>query len=236
MNNVKSLPLRAIIEWDIPNWSRVLPFWEKHLPKKEGQPKILTVGERNGGLSLWLALQGYPVIYSDVHDPKMEALELHLKYGVTDLISHEQVDVFRMPYPDNSLDAVVCKSVIGGLKLVYSDRSTRTLENQKKACEEIRRVLKPGGVFLGAENLRGSPLHWYFRKRNGLDKGWRYLTLGELQFLFDGYTQLQLKPFGFLPSSTPWPLLNALAGKMNDPLSRLLPDSWQYIAFIAAVK
>ena len=206
------------------------------MPEVRSDLRILTVGERRGGLSAWLALQGYPVIYSDVHEPHGKALTLHQKLGVSDLIKYEQVDVFRMPYPDNSLDAVVCKSVIGGLKLVYSDRSTRTLENQKKACEEIRRVLKPGGVFLGAENLRGSPLHWYFCKRKGLDKGWRYLTLGELQFLFDGYTRLQLKPFGFLPSSTPWPLLNALAGKMNDPLSLLLPDSWQYIAFIAAVK
>ncbi len=141
-----------------------------------------------------------------------------------------------MPFEDNSLDAVVCKSVIGGLKLVYSDRRTRTLENQRKACEEIRRVLKPGGVFLGAENMKGSLLHRWYRKRKGLDKGWRYLSVKELDYLFAGYSDLHTRYFGFVPSMFSARRLNEIAGWINVPLSHLLPRSWQYIAFIAAVK
>ena len=232
----KSLPVNDIIEWDVPNWSHALRFWEPFLPEVLGALKILTIGERNGGLSLWLALQGYPVIYSDVHPPKSEALELHRKYGVENLVNHEQVDVFRMPYEDNSLDGVVCKSVIGGLKLVYKDRRTRTLENQKKAVEEIRRVLKPGGVFLGAENMRGSPFHRRYRKKRGLDKGWRHLSLDELEYLFSEFSSLQTKQFGFLPASTSSSIWNRMAGTLNVPLSKFLPDSWQYISFIAGVK
>jgi len=231
-----SLPLQEIIEWDVPNWSKALKFWAPYLPPVDGRLKILTIGERNGGLSLWLALKGYSVIYSDVHPPKSEALELHRKYGVEKLVKHEQVDVFRMPYEDNSLDGVVCKSVIGGLKLVYKDRRTRTLENQKKAVEEIRRVLKPGGIFLGAENMQGSPLHRWYRKRKGLDKGWRYLSVEELGYLFSGFEQLHTRQFGFFPASTSSGIWNEMAGKVNVPLSKLLPASWQYISFIAARK
>ncbi len=228
--------LEDVIEWDVPNWSGVLPFWKQHLPDKQNDLKILTIGERNGGLSLWLALQGYAVMYSDVHEPREEAIALHRKYGVQDIISYEQVDVFSMPYEDNSLDAIVCKSVIGGLKLVYKDRRTRTLENQKKAVEEIRRVLKPGGVFLGAENMKGSPLHHFYRKYKGLDKGWRYLSLEELEYLFSGFSKLESKQFGFLPSTTSLKGLNKIAGRLNVLLALCLPASWQYISFLSALK
>lgn len=230
------LPVSDIIEWDIPNWSHALDFWDRYLPPLGSNLKILTIGERNGGLSLWLALKGYQVIYSDVHPPKKEALALHKKYGVERKVEHAQVDVFQMPYADHSLDVVICKSVIGGLKLVYSDRRTRTLENQKKAVEEIRRVLKPGGVFLGAENMVGSPVHRWYRKRKGLDKGWRYLSLGDLRYLFSEYASLHTRQFGFLPASTSFRVWNELAGKLNVPLAKFLPASWQYISFIAARK
>jgi len=225
-----------IIEWDIPNWSRVLPFWERWLPPKSDECRILTLGERNGGLSLWLALLGYRVIYTDVHEPSQKALALHRKYGVQERITYEVADVFQMPYAANTFDAIVCKSVIGGLKRIYHDRRTRTLENQRKACEEIRRVLRPGGVFLGAENMKGSLLHRWYRQKRGLNKGWRYLSVDELDYLFSGYSDLRTCFFGFIPSRFAYHSLNEIAAWLNGPLSRMLPDSWQYIAFIAASK
>ena len=235
-NKKKPLPLSDIIEWDIFNWSRVLPFWEKYLPNIKYNPKILTLGERNGGLTLWLALKGYQVMYSDIHHPKSSALELHRRYEVSEKISYEIIDIFRMPFDDNSFDAIICKSVIGGLKFDYKNRDTRTLENQRRACEEIRRVLKPGGIFLGAENMQGSHFHRYIRKKKGLDKGWRYLSHKDLQYVFSEYNTLEVDSFGFLSTSTRFGILNSICGYINIPLSFLLPKEQLYISFIAARK
>ena len=228
--------LKDIIEWDIPNWSKALSFWAAHLPRMEAAPRILTVGERHGGLSLWLALKGYKVVYTDVHDPRPEAVALHKKHKVSHLIDYASVDVFRMPYEANSFDAIICKSVIGGLKLVYKDRRTRTLENQKLATEEIRRVLKPGGVLLGAENMLGSPLHQYLRKRQGKHLGWRYLSPADIQYLFSAYSAVNTCYYGIIPATTPSNFLNNCLGKANELLTPLFPEKYRYIGFIAAKK
>lgn len=231
-----NLTLEDIIEWDVFNWSKALDFWRLQLPHKNTNPNILTLGERNGGLSLWLALEGYSVIYSDKGGPNEHAIDLHKKYSVQNLIQYRDIDVFKMPFDDNSFDVVLCKSVIGGLKLVYKDRRTRTLENQKIACNEIRRILKPNGVFLGAENMQGSKLHQWYRKYNHLDIGWRHLKINELNFLFSDYSHLETSFFGFLPSTMRIPTFNKIAYQMNKLLCPILKKEWQYIGFIAARK
>jgi hypothetical protein len=41
--------LKDIFQWDIKNWSNVLPFWEEHFEFKKGM-KVLALGEREGGM------------------------------------------------------------------------------------------------------------------------------------------------------------------------------------------
>ncbi len=229
--------LKELLEWDVPNWSQALAFWQPHLDGayKEGTP-VLTIGERYGGLSLWLAKQGKANICTDYVIPSDKAMELHQSHGVSELVKYEMVNIFELPYPDNSFDVVVIKSVIGGLKLTYSDKKSRTLENQKKAIAEIIRVLKPGGVYLGAENMRGGLLHRFLRKKTGRDKHWRYLDKKELSYLLDGFAKVYTKFYGYLGSNFKNKIFNSLTSFADKLFSALLPGSRLYIGFFVGKK
>ena len=222
-------PLDNIIGWDIGNWSRCLSYWQPWLgeiPKSTG--KVLVLGERNGGISLWFALLGFEVICTDYYELDKNVGQLHQRWQVQEHITYATADIFNLPYPENQFDLVACKSVIGGLLPNCKDRTTRTLENQKLATEEVRRVLKRGGFFFGAENLTGTRLHMALRKKRHKENlGWRYLELSEIRWLFDGYSNCELKPYGFL--GTRWgnfPRIESTlrsSGRLSfqDPSSRL---------------
>ena len=66
---------RDIIEWDIVNWWRFIEFIDQSGIEFEGK-KILDIGGRNGGLSLYCALRGGTVICSDYNGPTPQALTL----------------------------------------------------------------------------------------------------------------------------------------------------------------
>jgi SAM-dependent methyltransferase len=227
-----------IIEWDIPNWSRALEFWQPYLDTFEDKKnvKVLAVGERNGGLTLWLALQGFKVLCTDYEGITPAAREMHKKYKVDQLITYEPFNIFEGKYADGSFDLVICKSVIGGLKKIYSDRNTRTLEGQTDAVREIHRMLKKGGYFLGAENMRGSFVHRFIRKKLGKDKGWRPFTVEEINHMLAAFSEYQLKFYGFLGVFRNNSLLNSLSNALNTVVNPLLPLSTRYICFFAARK
>jgi len=158
--------LHAIFQWEVRSWSRALPCWKEHLPTHR-PVRALGVGEREGGLSLWLASQGVDVVCSDLRPFPAGTRALHLRYGVQGRITYSQADATALPFPDAAFEVVFFKSVIGALS---------TKERQALALREMHRVLKPGGVLLFAENLQGTPLHRQLRKRFvAWDSYWRYL-------------------------------------------------------------
>ena len=55
MQNHKEI-LKDIVQWDIKTWAKALPFWENNFTIKK-EMKALAIGEREGGMSLWLALK-----------------------------------------------------------------------------------------------------------------------------------------------------------------------------------
>lgn len=230
--------INDVIEWDVYNWSHALTHWSHTISQlSASETRVLCLGERNGGLSLWFALQGFQVICSDFNGPKQEANQLHERYGVADRIQYADINIFKIPFPDNTFDIVACKSVIGGLKLDYRDKSSRTVENQKLAVEEIRRVLKPGGIFCGAENMRGSWVHMTARKLLKGDKiGWRHLRVTEIYQLFDEFTNKDFQFYGFLGSYYRHKMLNKVSSIIDKVLSTIMPRQWLYIAFIVAKK
>jgi SAM-dependent methyltransferase len=239
MRDSQSL-LKDIIGWDVRNWSGCLDYWLPWLDALSRKTaKVLVLGERNGGISLWFAKLGFEVLCTDYQMPGAHVPAIHQRWAVQERIKYARADVFHLPHPDDCFDVVACKSVIGGLCLDYKDNSTRSLENQKPAVMEIRRVLKPAGIFLGAENLAGTGAHMFLRKRRSKkgNLGWRYLGLKEIQWLFDGYSECQLKAHGFL--GTHWfngRGLNGLCAAADGCFSKILPADWLYISFIRARK
>lgn len=230
--------VRDVIEWDVYNWAHATEHWEAVAQLENiSQGKVLCLGERNGGLSLWFALRGFSVVCSDRGGPSDTARQLHARHGVADRIEYADIDIFRLPYADDAFDIVACKSVIGGLKLVYKDATTRTLENQKLAVDEVFRVLRPGGYFLGAENMRGSTLHRWARKlRKGKKIGWRHLATDEVRWLFADFASCELRFFGLFGSYHRLDVINRIASTADRVISNLLPKSWLYICFIVARK
>jgi SAM-dependent methyltransferase len=231
--------LDDIIGWDVRNWSGCLFYWQPWLDALNVKTaRILVLGERNGGISLWFAKLGFNVLCTDYGPFNARVQPLHQRWEVQDRVEYASADVFNLHYPDGWFDVVACKSVLGGIALDYKDNSTRTLENQKLAVMEIKRVLKPAGIFLGAENLTGTGLHMLMRKmRTKGNLGWRYLTISEIRWMFDGYSECQQEAHGFL--GTHWFRgrgLNGLCAWADGCLSRILPDDWLYISFIRARK
>jgi hypothetical protein len=230
--------LKDIIEWDVRCWARCLDFWTPVVQTIEpASARVLTVGERNGGISLWFALQGYQVICSDFRGCTQQARKLHQQHGVAHLITYADVDVFSIRYDAGSFDIVACKSVIGGLKLAHRDASTRSLDNQSLAVAEIHRVTKLGGYFCGAENLNGTILHRIFR--SGVKRGrvgWRHLSQPEIVQLFDVFASVEQRAYGFLGSHFTSGGLDRLTAAIDSCICPFLPAHWQYISFIRAKK
>ena len=227
--------LNDILEWDVLSWAPCLDFWAAVMACCG--PNVLTVGERNGGISLWFALQGFKVTCTDRNGPTQRARELHQEHNIGHQVTYTESNVFALPFPDASFDIVACKSVIGGLKLQYADAATRTLENQTRAIQEIHRVLKPGGYFFGAENMAATWFHQKMRrwvKRGRV--GWRHPTRKEIDLLFACFEIVEQQPHGFLGSKFSKLGLDRLSVAIDAWACPLLPADWQYISYIRARK
>lgn len=223
--NSPSPTLREIIEWDCATWGQCIPFWEEVCSLIPGST-ALAVGERGGGLSLWLASRGLRVHCTDLNGPKPQAREAHARYGLLDVIQYESANILSLPYPAASFDVVAFKSVLGAL---------REYSAQRKAMSEVHRVLKPGGVLLMAENLVGTPLHRWTRKRFvRWAEYWRYIELGEIPELLGGLRLFDLRTAGFLGAfgrtETQRNLL-AIADRLIT-----VPAKWRYAVFLIARK
>lgn len=234
---IKDLPFDDIIEWDIDNWGVLIKLWTPIIESLPAGSNVLAIGERNGGLSTWLALHGHNVWCTDRVYPTELAKTNHKKYGVEDKVTYGKFDVVAGDENlYNKFDLIIAKSVIGGLKLVYSDRSTRNFAVHKHAVDNIYKCLKGGGYFLSAENMEGGLLASMLRKLAGKDTGWRYLKWKELPELFSSFEIKQAKAFGIVPGLFKGKILRKFIYGINDYVFGLLPSSYKYIAFVAARK
>jgi SAM-dependent methyltransferase len=206
----------------------LLHFSQRILPPPTPGQIALEVGARAGGLSLFLALQGYSVICSDLETPEALAKPLHRRYGVAQRITYESLDILNSRYPNDSFDIIMFKSVLGYLK---SD------ENQEIAIRELHRILKPGGLLLFAENAVGSRLHKYLRSKFiTRTPHWHHVTIDEIRQMCRMFPQTVLETHGFLG-------LFGWSEKMRNKLARvdqliigIVPLDWRYIILAAARK
>ncbi|WP_070137816.1 class I SAM-dependent methyltransferase [Crocinitomix algicola] len=213
-----------VFEWDVQTWSKVVPFWEEHCDIKPGL-KVLTVGERGGGLSLFFALKGCHVTCTDFREFPSSIYELHRKYDVQNKIEYvEGVDVSKLDcFADETFDLVVFKSVLGAL----SEQN-----KQKNAFDEMHRVLKKHGFVLFAENLKASKLHQAFRQKYvKWNDYWRYFDLKNDDYFYAKFTKKQFKTQGFIAVFGRTEQQRGLLAKIDRIILRAIPKSWRYVLF-----
>ena len=222
--------LNDIIQWDVKTWSKVLPFWESNFDIKPGM-KVLAIGEREGGLSMWFAKKGCQVTCTDYNDFPETTKELHLSYGVSENINYEmKVDATDLSrFESESFDIVVFKSVIGVLE---------QKERLQQALNEMHRVVRKGGGLLFAENLTGSAMHRYLRKKyvDWGDGSWKYLHARNDMDLFDKFDEKNFKAVGFLSNFGQSEKQKSVFGSLDKLMVWALPRKWKYVLFGALVK
>jgi SAM-dependent methyltransferase len=138
------------------------------------------------------------------------------------------MDVLNIPY-QNYFDFVILKSVLGGI------RGEGNV--QKRALSQIYKSLKKGGELLLAENLAGSPVHQFLRKRFvPWGKRWRYLFFEEIIELLEIFSEVKYITAGFLGALGRNNFQRTVLGYLDQLLiEKLVPQKWRYI-FIAWAK
>ena len=213
------------IEWDSVNWAKFLYFIDEVEMDFQGK-RVLALGERNGGMSLFFALKGAEVLCSDLYGPTDEAPVLHEKYGVQSKIQYAAIDAVHIPSGyDGQFDVVTFKSVLGGIG------RNNNYELQEQCVASIYRVLKKDGMCIFADNMRGSVLHIMLRKLFVSWGGeWHYETDEELQTLFARFQLIKTRKFGVIGTlGRSEPQRRAL-GKLDTKIfDKLFPDTSKYI-------
>lgn len=184
--------MRDIVQWDVPTWSKAICYWKK-IWENENQKtaKVLDIGARDGGTSLFWALQGIDIICSDLDGPSVLAHTLHAKYNVSGQITYAEADATNLPYQDNSFDIVCFKSVLGGIGGVGGAEAVSI------ALNEMHRILKPNGFLFFAENLSGSSFHSFLRKHFvSWGNRWLYQSLDLMIDNLSIYSEHHIETFG----------------------------------------
>ncbi len=217
-----------ILGWDIATWARALRFWEKTISAQNFDLRYgLEIGAHNGGISLFFAKQyGANMVCSDLNPVSEKAKSLHLENGVSARIQYAELDATAIPYPDNSFDFVVFKSVLGAI-----GRQDQP-EKQQRAIAEMHRVLKPGGVLFFAENLQGSILHRLTRSAFvPWGKSWRYLKIKELNEWLSVFEKKEIQATGFFAAFVPKPEWLKSSVAAFDALLPFIPKAWRYVVY-----
>ncbi len=219
--------LQHIIQWDVRNWSKVLRFWEKHFAVRPGM-KVLALGEREGGLSFYFAKKGCEVVCSDYNEFPETTKTFHTEKGIDSQISYARIDMRQIAFPDNSFDVVTFKSVLGALG---------NKEDQDQAIAEMKRVLKPAGALLFAENAVGSALHRSLRKRHvNWAHRWRYISRDDVQGWCTGFSKSNFKRYGALAVFGRSEKQRSFLSYIDSVVIPMTPASWRYIYFGVMIK
>jgi len=222
--------LAEFVEWDVRNWSAALDFWSTHTELDLSRCSALELGSRNGGLSLWLALQGARVVCSDVQAPGPAVRERHQARGASRLMRYESIDATNIPYEDE-FDLVVFKSVLGAL-------GRGGAQSQAQAVRQMHAALKKGGELFFAENLTASALHRFLRRKYvRWGRSWRYVSVAEMVEFLAPFSKVQFRTLGFAGAFGRGAGGQNLLGILDKTiLNHVIPENWRYIIVGVAKK
>lgn len=218
--------IQDIVEWDVANWSRAFQLWDQDLGGDWHGKRALDLGAHGGGLSLYLSLRGCKVTYLDLHPVPEKAHELFLKHGVTDQLDFVQASVTDLPMADASFDVVAFKSLLASVGKAHGWRG------QQVTLAEARRVLRPGGTLLFAENAEASAVHRYCRTRFvpwGTDC--RYVSLTEMRMLLTTYDTFQLKTAGLFAAFGRREWQRTILARLDRIANPFFPETSKYLMY-----
>ncbi len=173
--------------WGGTLWNNFVPFIRKRIDlifKYKSDRVLLEIGAREGILSSLFKDQ-FKVICSDI-----SYTEADIKKSTPE-ITFMNLNCMNIDLDDDSVDIVLAKSVMGGLK-DYS--------NQEIAFNEVFRILRPGGLFFFAENTTGSFIHRILRRiknKRKLDY-WHYCSDDDLTKLSEKYKVISKEYHGVI--------------------------------------
>lgn len=193
--------------------------------------KLLEVGVGAGTDHLQWARAGCDCYGVDLTDAAIETTRSHLAlHGLESKL--QRVDAESLPFPDENFD------------LVYSWGVIHHSEYPDRMIAEIRRVLKPGGEFIGMLYGRRSPAVFKEWAKNALLKGrpWRSFsdvlwdhvesvgtkayTVSELSHMFSRFETVYFKQTITPYDTDKWPRW----------LSKFFPDDWGWFIGVTARK
>lgn len=114
--------------------------------------KVLDIGSGVGGPARTLAAEfGCEVVGLDMVEEYCNTAEMLTgKVGLSDKVTFRRGDMLDMPFEDSTFN------------VVWSQHVTMNIEDKQRLFREIRRVLRPGGIFVLYEIIAGptSPIHF----------------------------------------------------------------------------
>jgi ubiquinone/menaquinone biosynthesis C-methylase UbiE len=223
---------KEYFEWDVCIWSAALPLWRNVILQKEiKNPVVMEIGGRRCGMSLFLAKEfGFSVLCTDLENPEIVAYPFHEKHNVTHKIKYASVNCLDIPHSDDTFDFIIFKSILGALQ---------TSDNQKRAISEMKRVLKPGGVLLFAENIRGSVFHvWSRNLFVSWAKSWRYVdfTKDLKNDFFKEFQKSEIYSNGFISLFCRNERLRILFNIVDKLIVFFVPARFRYMDYGYAIK
>ncbi|HYQ86273.1 MAG TPA: methyltransferase domain-containing protein [Bacteroidota bacterium] len=182
--------------------------------------KVMDWGCGNGHFSYFLARMGFRVTGFSFLGYPLLMKESGQRF---DFVPGSESDPRRLPFPDEAFDAVVSMGVLEHVRETGGD--------ERSSLSEIRRILKPGGVFLCAHFP--NRLSWIeFLTRNFLPSRFRHhyrftrRTIDEL-WSSTGFTIRRISRYGWMPRNV---LGGSRSALMDSRLSLFAYDLLENIA------